>query len=174
EAPVVLWSEKPDRTRPFLALLHGYGADERDLFALARFLPEDFVIAAIRAPLTASWPAPGFAWYPLDDLRTRDASAVTSAAQALLPWLLEQPASSRGLLGFSQGGAVATQALRIAPRELAFVVNLAGYVAPGTLPHDGLLRELRPPLFWGRGSHDDVIPRELVEHSISWLPDHTS
>jgi phospholipase/carboxylesterase len=27
-------------------------------------------------------------------------------------------------------------------------------------------------VFWGRGTRDDVIPPFLVEHTISWLPEH--
>jgi phospholipase/carboxylesterase len=27
-------------------------------------------------------------------------------------------------------------------------------------------------VFWGRGTHDDVIPPFLVEHTTEWLPRH--
>ena len=27
-------------------------------------------------------------------------------------------------------------------------------------------------MFWGRGTHDDVIPPFLVEHTTQWLPEH--
>ena len=49
----VLWSAEPEERagRPALVLLHGYGADERDLFGLVPYLPAEFVIAAPRAPL---------------------------------------------------------------------------------------------------------------------------
>ena len=50
----VLWSapESERAGRPLLVLLHGYGADERDLFSLAPHLPSEPVIAALRAPLS--------------------------------------------------------------------------------------------------------------------------
>lgn len=173
---LALWSAEPrDREgRPLLVLLHGYGADERDLFGLVPHLPPDFVVAAVRAPLTPPWPSPGYSWYPIEGLQGRDPASVTVAAQALLRWLdaAAAPATSIGLLGFSQGAAVALQALRLDHERFAFAVNLSGYVAPGTLPGDASLAARRPPVFWGRGSRDDVIPAALVEHTAQWLPDH--
>lgn len=173
---LVLWSADPDdRTgRPLLVLLHGYGADERDLFGLVPFLPSDFVVAAVRAPLTPPWPSPGYSWYPIEGLQSRDPGAVTSAAQAFLHWLdaAAAPATSVGLLGFSQGAAVALQALRLDHERFAFAVNLSGYVTPGALRGDAALAARRPPVFWGRGSRDDVIPAALVDHTTSWLPEH--
>src|SRR3546814_8553016 len=58
------------------------------------------------------------------------------------------------------------------PERFAFAVNLSGYVTPGSLPGDAALAERRPPVFWGRGTHDDVIPEPLVAHTVEWLPAH--
>jgi phospholipase/carboxylesterase len=80
-------------------------------------------------------------------------------------------AASVALLGFSQGGAVSVQALRLDPERFAFAVNLSGYVTPGELPSDAELAERRPPVFWGRGTNDDVIPGFLVEYTTQWLPE---
>ncbi|MFT4229620.1 MAG: alpha/beta hydrolase-fold protein [Microbacterium sp.] len=171
----VLWSAEPaDRAdRPLLVLLHGYGADERDLFGLAPYLPDELVLAAPRAPLAPPWPAPGYSWYPIEGLQRRDASHVTAAASALLDWLDGfTNAATVGLLGFSQGAAIALQALRLRPERFAFAVNLSGYATPGDLPGDAELARIRPPVFWGRGTRDDVIPEMLVAHTSEWLPAH--
>lgn len=176
DGAVVLWSapEEERAGRPLLVLLHGYGADERDLFGLAPYFPPEFVVAAVRAPLAPPFPAPGYSWYPIDGLNGRDATHVTDAASAFLTWLdaAALGAATVGLLGFSQGAAIALQALRLAPDRFAFVVNLSGYVTPGELPRDEDLAERRPPVFWGRGTSDDVIPAPLVAHTIEWLPRH--
>lgn len=176
EADLVLWSAaEPDRAeRPLLVILHGYGADENDLFALVPHLPAAFVVAAPRAPLSLPWPAPGYSWYPIEGLDGRDAQATTDAAAALIAWLdAVAPGRVTGLLGFSQGAAVALQALRLQPERFAFVVNLSGYATPGALAHDDLLAERKPPVFWGRGTRDDVIPAALVHHTTEWLPAHS-
>ncbi|WP_409047970.1 alpha/beta hydrolase [Microbacterium sp. HA-8] len=170
---LALWSGDPDG-RPLLVLLHGYGADERDLFALVPHLPPDFAVAAVRAPLTPPFPAPGFSWYAIEGLRGRDPEGVTRGAERLIEWVDAHAAgaASIGLLGFSQGGAIALQALRLRPDRFAFAVNLSGYAAPGPLPGDAALAARRPPVFWGRGARDEVIPPPLIAHTTEWLPSH--
>lgn len=172
----VMWSAPADEraARPLLVLLHGYGADERDLWGLVPHLPEAFVVASVRAPFAAPWPAPGYSWYPIDALATRDPAGVTAAGASLLAWLDDEAAdaASIGVLGFSQGASVAIQAMRLNPSRLAFAINLSGYAAPGDLEHDAALSTLRPPVFWGRGTNDDVIPPALVAHTTMWLPEH--
>ena len=176
DAEAVLWSAAAaERTgRPLLVMLHGYGADERDLFGLAQLLPPAFVVAAVRAPLAPPWPAPGHSWYPIEGLESRDPVHVTDAASRLLEWLDASDADVEvGLLGFSQGAAVALQALRLEPERFSFVVNLSGYASPGELPGDAALARLKTPVFWGRGTRDDVIPEILVDHTTEWLPGHS-
>lgn len=175
DVDAVLWSAPSPEVsdKPLLLLLHGYGADERDLFGLAQLLPSAFDIAALRAPLAPPWPAPGYSWYPIEGLESRDPVHVTDAAHRVLEWLdAAAPDVPVGLLGFSQGGAVAIQALRLDPARFAFIVNLSGYATPGDMPGDAALAERRPPVFWGRGTRDEVIPPFLVDHTSQWLPDH--
>lgn len=170
----VLFSDDDNAAdRPLLVLLHGYASDERDLFSLAAHLPTAYRMAAVRAPLAPPWPSPGYSWYPIEGLNGRDTAAMTAGADALIAWLdRTSTAESVGLLGFSQGGAISLQALRRQPDRFAFAVNLSGYAAPGELDTDAALAALRPPVFWGRGSADDVIPAPLITHTAQWLPDH--
>jgi phospholipase/carboxylesterase len=169
------WSTDQRDGMPLLVLLHGYGADEHDLFGLVPYLPSEVAVASVAAPLAPPWPMPGRSWYAIEGLDGRSPEAVTIAAEAFLRWLdaASVGASSVALLGFSQGAAVALQALRLAPERFAAVVALSGYAAAGELPRDEDLRELRPAVFWGRGSHDDVIPPALIDHTAQWLPDHS-
>lgn len=168
----VLWSAPADARdgRPIVVLLHGYGSDERDLFSLVPMLPDEFVYVAVRAPLAPPWPAPGYSWYPIEGLNARTGESVTAGAEALLAWLDTQEIGDVGLLGFSQGAAVAIQALRLRPQRFAFAVNLSGYAAGGELPTDAELAARRPPVFWGRGTNDTVIFPQLIEHTTAWLP----
>jgi phospholipase/carboxylesterase len=170
---LTLWSPEEQSRRALLVLLHGYGADEKDLFSLVPYLPGGITVASIAAPLTPPWPMPGRSWYAIDALNSRDAAGITTAAEAVLRWLDEIGADDIALLGFSQGAAVSLQALRLAPERIGAVVALSGYVAPGDLPGDSELAERRPPVFWRRGTHDDVIPPNLVVHTADWLPTHS-
>lgn len=173
----VLWSAPPEERagRPLLVLLHGYGADERDLFSLASRLPSEPVIASLRAPLSLPWPNQGYSWYPIEGLNGRDPGALNAAAEAVLAWVDEhaRDAASIAFLGFSQGGAMSLQALRLAPERVSFAVNLSGYAAGGHVPGDEILADTRPPVFWARGALDQVIPQAAIEHTASWLPEHS-
>ncbi|MBN9177682.1 MAG: alpha/beta fold hydrolase [Microbacterium sp.] len=177
----VLWSVPPDertaalRDRPLLVLLHGYGSHEGDLFGLVPYLPPEFVVAAVRAPLSPPFPAPGWSWFPIEGLHAADrnaAAAVTAASERVLEWLgrVAPDAAPVGLLGFSQGGVIALQTLRLAPERIAFAVVLAGFVADGELPRDAALAAARPPVFWGRGARDEVIPADRIARTTEWLP----
>lgn len=175
DAQATRWTPESREGLPLLVLLHGYGADENDLFGLVPYLPAGIAVASLAAPLTPPWPAPGRSWYPIDGLNGRDPDAVTHAARAVLDWLDAHAgdAPKIALLGFSQGAAVSLQALRLDASRFAVVVALSGYVSPGDLPEDEALRESRPQVFWGRGTNDDVIPAPLIDHTSQWLPDHS-
>lgn len=174
DADATRWAPAAREGLPLLVLLHGYGSDENDLFGLVPYLPENIAVASVAAPLAPPFPMPGRSWYPIEGLEGRSAGATTAAAQALLDWLDAEAADAPtvALLGFSQGAAVSLQAMRLAPERFGSIVALSGYATPGTLPHDEQLREVRPRVFWGRGTHDEVIPAPLIEHTSQWLPDH--
>lgn len=170
----VMWSspERERAGRPHLVLLHGYGSNEGDLFQLAPYLPLDLVLAAPRAPL----PHPmgfGFAWYPLGD----DMSGVglDGAADDLAAWLadLRGRASWLGVLGFSQGGILALQALRRHPEVADALVMIASARHPEPDPNDDAFAARGLPVFSGRGTADEVIPQWWFADTADWLPDHT-
>ncbi|MCU1446180.1 dienelactone hydrolase family protein [Cryobacterium sp.] len=169
----VLWSAAAaDRVgRPLLLILHGYGSHEGDLFSLAPHLPLQPSIAALRAPLPAGQ---GWSWFPIDVPGDPVGDALDAAALGILEWLdaLPEQPTSIGLLGFSQGGAMTLQLMRHAPERFAFAVQLSGFIAGGTHPGDARLAQVKPPVFWGRGTLDPVIPEAAVARTQAWLPGH--
>lgn len=175
DADATRWTPGERDGLPLLVLLHGYGSDENDLFGLVPLLPDGIAVASVAAPLAPPFPAPGRSWYPIEGLQSRGSEATTAAARALLRWLDTVPVEAPriALLGFSQGAAVSLQAMRLDAARFGSVVALSGYATPGELPDDEGLRTSRPRVFWGRGTHDDVIPEELIDHTAQWLPDHS-
>jgi phospholipase/carboxylesterase len=168
----VVWSapESERAGRPLMLMMHGHGSNETVGFDLRHQLPADLVIASIRAPLRAG---PGYAWFPLDS--TLSLEQIDDVSHGVLEWLEEQPAaSSVGVLGFSQGSAIALQTMRLAPAWIDYGVVLSGFVVPGAAAGDAELRTRRPPVFWGRGEFDPIIPSFLVEATQAWLSRHTS
>jgi phospholipase/carboxylesterase len=181
DTDAVLWSagEQDRHGRPLLLILHGFGAHEGDLFALTPYLPLEPAIASLRAPLVLG---DGWGWFPIgdEDAPSRPGDewieALDAATRGVLGWLdalPEQPASV-GLLGFSQGGTMALQLMRHAPERFDFAVLLSGFVSPVGHPGDARLAERRPPVFWGRGTADDVIPARAIEETQAWLPEHSN
>ncbi|MCD5346182.1 alpha/beta hydrolase-fold protein [Agromyces sp. H3Y2-19a] len=177
----VLWSAAgEDRAdRPLLVLLHGYNSNEGDLFGLAPYLPLQPVIASLRAPLDAGY---GYAWFEVFDERGRiddDSPAKQAesqaAAEAVLAWVdRAAPGTPVGLVGFSQGGALCLELLRLAPERFEFAAILAGFAMPGERDGDARLATVRPPVFWGRGTLDEVIPAASVARTQDWLPGHAT
>lgn len=177
DSDAVIWStpeaERPGR--PLLVLLHGYGSHEGDLFGLSPQLPLELTIASLRAPRREG---PGYAWFSLDGAvpGAPVPERVDPAADAVLAWVAANrgEASSVGLLGFSQGGAIALEALRRDPDAIDYVVNLAGFAATAEQPGDAVLAERRPPVFYGRGLADPVIPAAAIDRTLDFLPGHSA
>ncbi|MBC7591186.1 MAG: dienelactone hydrolase family protein, partial [Salinibacterium sp.] len=171
----ILWSapERERGDRPLLVLLHGYGSHEGDLFSMSPALPLEPVIASVRAPIAESG---GWAWFSRVDSPAGNPpmERVDAAAKAVIDWLDTLGSASVSLLGFSQGAAVALQLLRLDPGRFAATVSLSGFVAAGEHPGDARMAEVRPPVFWGRGTDDPVIPSEAIERTAAWLPAHAT
>jgi phospholipase/carboxylesterase len=171
----VRWSapERERAGRPLLVLMHGYLSHEGDLFGLSPLMPLGPVIASLRAPIALET---GFAWFPIPDHATapEQFEAANESARAVLSWLDTVQSTSVGLLGFSQGGAMALQLLRHAPERFACAVQLSGFALPGELEGDKALATRKPPVFWGRGTLDEVIPVRAIEFTDAWLPQHAS
>ena len=170
---VVAWRGEVDAESPLLVLLHGRGSNERDLFELVPFLPDALAVCSLRAPIPEG---SGYSWYPLNLApgSTPPKDAVEAAVDAILVFLASLGDSrSVGLLGFSQGGAMALQLLRQAPERFAYAVQLSGFVIEGGHDGDAFLKEHRPAVFWGRGVYDDVISASRVEATGQWLVEHS-
>lgn len=156
-----------------MVLLHGYGANERDLLSLAGLLPAEFAVASLRAPIVTG---PGFTWFPLSDSMGYPLEAVKDASAYVLDWIdsVRDGHPSVTLLGFSMGMAMATTLLRQRPADFAAVVGLSGFVVDaGNDPSfrdedlDGTV-----PMFWGRDQQDPVIPQEKIEFTMGWVRRH--
>jgi phospholipase/carboxylesterase len=156
-----------------LVLLHGRGADERDLFPLLELLdPERRMLGVTpRGPLHL--PPGGAHWYAVKEIGYPDPATFTETFALASAWL-DDAATQAGidfdrvvLGGFSQG-AVMTYALGLGegrPRP-AGLVALSGFMP--TVP--GFALDLDPPLprvVVGHGALDPVI-------SVEWGRDARS
>ena len=168
----VRWSAPPAERhgRPWLLLLHGHGMDESIGFDLRHRLPPSLVLVSLRGPLRVR---AGYGWFSLDPA-TFDLAQVAAAVNDVLSWLGRQSGySSLGILGFSQGSAIAVECLRSRPDLFACAVLLSGFLNPLPGPGDPALASARPPVFSGRGDADRLVPAMLTTLTDTWLSRHT-
>jgi thioredoxin len=154
----------PQATRVLL-LVHGYGADERDLGGLLPYLdPEGrFLTVLPRGPVAAP---PGFAWFDLAGI-TGGSDADTTflgsvdELDALLDEVCEEHGKERGeaiVGGFSQGAALAVAlGLRRSDRpHPAGILAMSGYLADGVEIDWDAAHEI--PVLVQHGTDDPLLP----------------
>ncbi len=162
-------------------LLHGYGADERDLMGFAPALSPGLRIISVRAPHTT--PMGGFAWFGIEfdtAIRSFDLRQAAVSLDALVGFLSELRAEVAGpfaLAGFSQGATMALAAIARRPDLAGSVALMSGMAVPTLLPEsppEGL-RDVR--VLVQHGLHDPLLPiecgRELHTLLDAWGVAHT-
>lgn len=158
------------RPDSLVVLLHGVGADGRDLINLVRFwaplLPGTEFIAP-DAPHPCEVAERGRQWFSVQDPTPAMISAGASATAPILDDFLDAVLAERGLdesrlalVGFSQGSMMS---LHVGPRRAR---PLAGVLAfSGALTNaERLAAEIRsrPPVMLIHGEADPVVPFELM------------
>jgi phospholipase/carboxylesterase len=159
---------------PVLVFLHGRGGVREDLAWIAKRVPQPWRTVLLQGPLQLG---DRFEWFRVnnDGQSGPHSEVVAPAGDRLLAWIEENAGGATvGAVGWSQGGATALQALRRAPGRLAFVVTLGGFTTVDSERGDADLAEHRPPVFWGRGGRDEVIPEHDVARMREYLPGHTT
>ena len=145
-----------------LVLIHGRGADERDLYPLLDALDPERRLLGItpRGPL--SLPPGGAHWYALGGIPTPDPATFWPSFEAASAWLdaLSVPLERTILGGFSQG-AVMSWALglgRGAAKRPSAIVALSGFLPRVEGLELGFADLQGFPVAIGHGSHDEIIP----------------
>jgi phospholipase/carboxylesterase len=158
------WNKKS----PIVVLLHGYGSNMRDLPSLMDFLP-GLPWISLQAPLDAG--NGGFCWAPRKVPSNPEAADVEEGTGRIWDWIDANLPNDAPLvvIGFSQGGLMATQLLRTRPNRLKATVILAGFVIGAGQPGDNELETLKPKVYYGRGLEDDIISQDAVSRTESWL-----
>jgi thioredoxin 1 len=141
-----------------LLLVHGYGADERDLGGILPYLDAEgqFAVVLPRGPLPAAG-TPGFMWYEFGD-----AGDGLHAAAAELDALVEEQCATLELDrsqaifgGFSQGGGLALAlGMHSDNAKPAGVLAMSPASAPPEIDEDA--REV--PVLVQHGTNDPLIP----------------
>jgi phospholipase/carboxylesterase len=165
---VVHWAAPDDSTLPLVVLLHGRGANEMSIAALAAELPTGFSYVSVRGPIVLGPNA--FTWFENRGIGRPLASSLAETMGWFRGWLdqfgLDRPII---LIGYSGGCAFAGGLLLSDPAWFRGVALVSG-----TLPFDAGVPTERNQLknvavLFARGMRDDVIPVELLDRTASFL-----
>lgn len=162
--------------RSLILLLHGYGADARDLIGLADPLGEALpgaMFVSPEAPETCRASPVGRQWFPvpfIDGSSEAESQRSAITSYGLLTAFLRDEmqrhgvtASQTAVLGFSQGATLALHlAIQFAP-QLACVVGLSGRFFDRA-DAQGEMCSASPTLLV-HGDRDELIPPEHMEQS---------
>lgn len=164
-----VWSDPAGPLRAeLLVLLHGHGGVEHDLTGIFPMLPETVVAVALRGsvPLGDRW-----TWF---DGARQPLEVFDRSVLRVRPWVDEvwgdRPV---GVLGFSQGGALALELLRLAPHRWAYAGQICGFRMPERRADSAELARRRPPTFSAVAGRDEVITIEDSREMTDWMRRHT-
>lgn len=163
---------------PVLFLMHGYGSDERDLFAFASELPVDLCVISVRAPYSLE--SYGNAWYGINfDAEKGKWSNIEQAIESrerMLAFIDEAVYAYNldpdrvSLLGFSQGSILAYAMALSYPERFKILIALSGYIDSKMLVSDyETQRHENLNIYASHGRTDTVIPLEWAEQSSNFL-----
>jgi phospholipase/carboxylesterase len=151
---------------PLLLLLHGFGANEDDLFSLAPYLDERFMIVSARAPFTLQ--PMSYAWFNLGFspqgivVNPDEVESSRRTVRKFIDELVETyqcDPNAVYLMGFSQGAMLALTVALTYPGAVAGVVAMSGRIMPQTVAaitdKDALIGL---PIFVAHGTRDMVLP----------------
>jgi phospholipase/carboxylesterase len=154
---------------PLLLLLHGYGSNEDDLFSLAPYLDERFLIISARAPVPlTSFSFASYAWFSLGftpqgviiDEREAESSRLT--LHRFIKELVDKYRLDPGevyLAGFSQGAMMSLAVALSFPGTAAAVVAMSGRLFPQTISQISDREALSGlPIFVSHGTRDTLLP----------------
>jgi phospholipase/carboxylesterase len=163
---------------PLLLLLHGVGSNEEDLFGLAPYIDERFLVVSARAPVVLGYGSYG--WFRIE--LTPGGGMVADIEQAkksldALPGFVDElvetyRADARRvyLAGFSQGAMMGLALTLTRPDKVAGLVAMSGRLPMQVLEHEPDREALEgKPVIVTHGLYDPVLPVEQGRAARDYL-----
>ena len=160
---------------PLLLLLHGVGANERQMTAIAPAFDPRFMVVSARSPIALGRGPSGqeaFAWFHVTF--AADGPSIdrdeAEAGWAHVARFADEAVEAYGadparvfVAGFSQGGIMALAALLTAPERFAGAAVMSGRLLPEVIPHAADADALRgKPVLLVHGTDDQKLGIQLA------------
>ncbi len=166
--------------KQLVLLLHGLGADGRDLLDLAPQFAEslpDAVFVSPDAPFPCDMAPMGYQWFSLQDWSVESMTrGVKTAAPILKKFIDEQlkkyalPASKLALVGFSQGTMMSLYVGPRYPERIAGIMGYSGALIGADDPENKIVH--RVPVCLIHGEADTIVPvsaRKLAQEALEGM-----
>ncbi len=162
---------------PTLFLLHGYGSNEKDLFALAQHIPAQWLVISVRAPNMLE--KDKYHWYGLDRSSgslIHDTNQAEEARKILLQFIDQmidryQVDTKRIVIGgFSQGAIMSNSIGITRPDKIKGIANFSGMILDEvkTLKAEKeAYKNLK--VFIAHGQNDPMLPFSHAEESNAFF-----
>lgn len=158
-----------------LILLHGVGSNEQDLFSLAQYLPDDFLILSVRGLYAYNQ---GYAWYNLqftDNGIIHDKIQAESSRKLLIEFIAglknkyQYDASQIYLCGFSQGAIMSYYIALSKPDLIKGIAVMSGRMLEETktLVQKEKVKSLK--VFISHGTEDPVLKIQYARDAKTYL-----
>ena len=164
-------------TPPLLVLLHGVGSNEGDLFSLAEFIPDKFLVVSARAPITLG--PSRFAWYQVDFSTGKPVfnEEQEKTSRGIILDFINELRSYHSfdvgnvyLAGFSQGGIMSYSVALTNPERFKGIAVMSGRLLEEIKPvitPSAYLSELR--MFISHGTQDTTLPVQYARQALTYL-----
>lgn len=153
---------------PLLLLLHGVGSNEEDLFGLAPYVDERFLVVSARAPVALEYG--GYGWFKIEFTPRGMVADIEQARESLavLPGFIDELVAAYGadgrrvyLAGFSQGAMMSLALVLTRPEKVAGVAAMSGRLPVRVLEPEPDREALAgKPIIVTHGVYDPVLPVE--------------
>ena len=162
-----------------IILIHGYGSNMDDLFSFANYLPEQYTIISIHAPLEL--PFGGGAWYSINFDSNLKKWSDNDEAKNSLGKIIDQldyftstyelNPNNISLIGFSQGAILSWSLLLDHPCLFRRAICMSGYINQELLQKS--IGEYRNVLAYSsHGIKDFTVPYDWAKSSIQTLKEN--
>ena len=162
-----------------IILIHGYGSNMDDLFSFANYLPEQYTIISIHAPLEL--PFGGGAWYSINFDSNLKKWSDNDEAKKSLGKIIDQldyfastyelNPNNISLIGFSQGAILSWSLLLDHPSLFRRAICMSGYINQEILQKS--IGEYRNVLAYSsHGLNDFTVPYDWAKSSILTLKEN--
>ncbi len=143
---------------PLIVLMHGAGADEKDMIGLWRQLPPQFVVVSPRGPFGGG--GGGWRWYRKGPTQDADLATSRGLVDLVVDGAIKRFDADPARVfigGFSQGGVMTYEVALHEPGRFRGAVVMSGKLFPSALAGDPLGPQTTP-FFIAHGAGDKVIP----------------